>query len=272
MVRLTFLVENCVRGEGLLAQHGLSLHIEAGAARILFDAGADGEVLVRNARRLGIDLSTTSHIVLSHGHFDHGGGIATVMDMAPEARVFIPRGALLPRWSGDRDIALPLELRDRLVRERNRWTEVDTPLALVEGISMTGPVPGTRPEWTHEGLLRNRELPVPDDVPEEQALVLESAEGIFAVAGCAHYGLGNLSDLVARTHPGRPLRALVGGLHLESAPEAELETLLDLLRDRGLECAVPAHCTGWTGTHRLLSRMGPHCEPARVGKVLTFPA
>jgi len=271
---LTILVDNCVRGRGLLAQHGYAAWIESGEHRILFDTGATGEVLAGNAAQLGVDLSTATDIVLSHGHWDHGGGLVAAMDASPSAKVWIPAGALLPRWHRDgtelRDIALPCDVRERLVVDRKRWSEVSEPTAIDDKIWITGPVPGLRPEWTHRSLLRNEIMDIPDDVPEEQALVIETPEGLVVVVGCAHFGIDNLLDRLAALFPVNPLRSLVGGMHLESAPEGELSRLSKRLRDAGTKCVVPCHCSGHAASAKIAT-VGFGCEPGQVGKMISFP-
>lgn len=271
---LTILVDNAVRTRGLLAQHGFSVWCESGSSRILFDAGACGRVLASNAAVLEIALSTATDIALSHGHWDHGGGLGTAMDLCASARVWIPAGALMPRWhrapSGLRDIALPQSVRARLVVERKRWAEVTEPVQIGEGIWLTGPIPGPRPDWTHQDLVRNELMDIPDEVPEEQALVLEIPEGLVAVVGCAHFGLDNLLDFLEARFPGKPLRSLVGGLHLESAPKQELSRLAERLRDTGVRCVVPCHCSGSTSAAKLGLAETFGCEPGVVGKVLRF--
>ena len=274
MPNLTILVDNSVRAGGLLAQHGFSVWCEAGANRILFDTGADGEVFRSNAAVLGIDLSSATDVVLSHGHWDHGGGLVAAMEACPSARIWIPSGALLPRWhrSGDesRDIALPEPVRSRLVQDRKRWQEVTDSVAIGAGVWLTGPVPGIRPEWTHRQLWRNQLMDIPDDVPEEQALVIDIPSGLFVVAGCAHFGLDNLLDRLAVLYPGRPVIHLVGGLHLESAPDPEIDRVVSRLVDGGARCLAPCHCSGWKAQARLYARFGTHCEPGMVGKRLQF--
>jgi len=282
MTTLTLLVDNIARDRGLLAQHGFSVWCEHDGSRILFDTGADGFVLRANAEDMGIDLATATDIALSHGHWDHGGGLVAAMDLAPAARVWIPQGALMPRWhrgpSGHRDIALPHAVREHLVVERARWAETVGPVPLADGIWLTGPVTGIRPSWTHHGLVRNEIMDIPDDVPEEQALVVDTRDGLVVVAGCAHFGLENLVVWLGRFFPGRPLRALVGGLHLENAPEPELQRIADQLRETGVRCVVPCHCSGPAASWRLAAAgwQGPGqspmagCEPGRVGMVLHF--
>lgn len=273
VIRLTTLVDNYVRAPGLVAQHGFSLLIEGPFGRILFDTGATGEVLGHNAQTLGIELSQVDHIVLSHGHWDHGGALLRVMDES-SARLWIPKGALLPRFhgSGDdaRDIALPQAVRQRLVQDRKRWEEVSGMQNLEKGAWLTGPIPGIRPSWSHAGLWRNALLEVPDDVPEEQALVLEMPDGLVAVVGCSHFGILNLLNMLTKEFPGRRLIALVGGLHLESAPTPALHEIAQGLKSMGLASFHPTHCSGWEASSRLASLLWQDFTYGRVGQILTF--
>lgn len=268
MLRLTLLIDNTARSEGHIAQHGFSALCETGGSRILFDTGATGEILLRNSMAMRQDLADMSDVVLSHGHWDHGGGLVEALDACAAARVWIPAGSLMPRWSGapgaERDIALSLEVRERLVMDRRRWSEVSRPTGLADGIWITGPVPGARPGWTHKGLLRNVILGIPDDVPEEQALVFDTATGLVVVVGCSHYGLANLLGLLETSFPGRNLRAIVGGMHLESAPPEVFEDLANRLLSMGVERVVPCHCSGPDAACRL-SALGVPAEPGRVG-------
>ncbi len=273
LIRLTTLVDNFVRAPGLVAQHGFSLLVEGPFGRILFDTGATGEVLAHNAQSLNVKLSQLDHIVLSHGHWDHGGALLRAMDES-SARLWIPEGALLPRFhgrgDGARDIALPQAVRQRLVQDRKRWEEVSGPRDLAEGVRLTGPIPGIRPEWSHAGLWRSALLDVPDDVPEEQALVLEAPDGLVAVVGCSHFGIANLLAFLTKEFPGRRLLALVGGLHLESAPEPALHEIARGLKSMGLASFHPTHCSGWDASSRLATLLEQSIAYGRVGQILTF--
>lgn len=273
-MRLTTLVDNCVRGPELLAQHGFSLWIEGDFGRILFDTGATAEVLLGNAKVLGVDLGSADHIVLSHGHWDHGGGLLAAMQAAPKAQVWIPKGALLPRVHGRgeaaRDIALSPEVRMHLTLNRSRWQEIDGPMEIAPGTWLTGPVPGKRPAWSHVGLWRSAQLDVPDDVPEEQALVLTGMAGLVVVSGCAHYGLPALLKAVLGLGLHRRIAALVGGLHLESAGQGELETLGEAMEEIPVGELHPAHCSGAEAACTLAQRLGVPFRYGRVGQILSF--
>lgn len=274
MIRVTTLVDNCVRAQGLVAQHGLSFLVEGSFGRILFDTGATQSVLLDNARTLGIDLSAIDHIVLSHGHWDHGGGLLAAMDAAPHAPVWMHHAALLPRVHGRggsaRDIALSESLRLRLVKDVARWKDVCEPCPIAPGVWATGPIPGTRPGWSHAGLWQNAVLDVPDTVREEQALVLEVPDGLVVLVGCSHFGLANLLAWIREWRPGVPVVSLVGGLHLESAPEEALHEMADLLREAGVRSFHPCHCSGWEASHRLAGMLSLPMSYGKVGQILSF--
>ena len=272
MIVATVLVDNRVRAPGLVAQHGFALWLEGSGRKILFDTGATAEVLVSNAEVLGVDLASATDIVLSHGHWDHGGGLSRAMDLAVSARVWIPRGALLPRWhrgdAGLRDIALSHEVREKLVRSRDRWTQVAAPVELGDGIWITGPVPGERPAWTHAGLMRNEILGIPDDVPEEQAIAIETSDGIVGLVGCAHFGLDNFERMLAGMFPGKPLCGLVGGLHLESAPLGVPDAFVERLAGVSDSLLVPCHCSGPKAEGMVAATAAAGWEPGCVGKCI----
>ena len=104
-IRITVLVDD-EAGEGLLPEHGLSLWIETGGKHILFDTG-QGNALVENARRLGVPLEETDIVVLSHGHYDHSGGLANVLTIAPRAKILLHPGATIARYSLPAVTAIP---------------------------------------------------------------------------------------------------------------------------------------------------------------------
>jgi 7,8-dihydropterin-6-yl-methyl-4-(beta-D-ribofuranosyl)aminobenzene 5'-phosphate synthase len=144
MTNITILVDNRAR-EGLISEHGLSLWIESGDKRILFDTG-QGPALESNAQELGIDLASTDILVLSHGHYDHAGGIVHVVKRGPNIDVYCHPGVVQPRYAirdgSPRSIGMPQEARETLdafPSESVHW--VQEPLMLTETIGLTGPIP-----------------------------------------------------------------------------------------------------------------------------------
>ncbi|HNT88331.1 MAG TPA: MBL fold metallo-hydrolase, partial [Candidatus Hydrogenedentes bacterium] len=144
MSRITVVVENTAAGQALLAEHGLSFWVEHAGRNVLFDTG-QGYVLENNARRLNIPLETADAVVLSHGHFDHTGGLADVLDVQTHPVVFLHPAALASRYARmpdgtPREIGMP---RDAVEAVRRRtglvWTEAPTEIAA--GLYVTGPIP-----------------------------------------------------------------------------------------------------------------------------------
>jgi 7,8-dihydropterin-6-yl-methyl-4-(beta-D-ribofuranosyl)aminobenzene 5'-phosphate synthase len=142
--KITILVDNHAGGD-LIAEHGLSLRIEAGGRHILFDTG-QGPALTLNAASLGVNLREADTLVLRHGHFDHAGGIAAVLKIAGPIDMYCHPGVVLPRYS-IRDRA-PRQIQmseatmvaiDALPPHHLHW--VQQPLWLSEKIGITGPIP-----------------------------------------------------------------------------------------------------------------------------------
>ncbi len=145
-VRITTLVEDTVIGTGLSGEHGLSFWIEYGDQRVLFDTGQT-DLLLKNARILGVDVAKADAIVLSHGHYDHTGGLAAVLDMAPRAMVYAHPAAMRPKFGrkGTQTRAIGMSdttrqvIRAHAQDERVVWTK--EPAKVMTGLFVTGQIP-----------------------------------------------------------------------------------------------------------------------------------
>ncbi len=229
--RLTVLVDN-EAGGGLRASWGLSILVEAGGLRVLFDADTEPEVLEHNARVLGVDLSRLDFAVLSHPHSDHYGGFEYVARVAPGLRVYTPAGAgrvasLLRRW-GLRPVAV----------EGASWIE--------------GPFGTT---GVLEGTYMGRGIP-------EHALVVDLGGGRAAVlVGCSHPGVDRLVG-AAREELGVKPVLVIGGFH--APPPEVLDRLAELVEGR----ICPIHCSGEEAKRYIrVNYPDAYCE-ARAGTVI----
>ena len=215
-VRVTVLVENTAARPGVQPEHGFSAWVEADGANVLFDTGAS-DLVCANADALGVDLAKADAVVLSHGHYDHTGGLAAVAERAPGARIFLHPDAEVEPPA--RDVVL------------SRRPEIAAP-----GVWTTGEVPRVTEFET------SREPPVP--FPDDQALFFETAGGVVVIVGCAHAGVVNTLRHVAALTKRETLHAVFGGMHLRSAPEDRVRRTADAFREFGLERIGPCHCTG----------------------------
>jgi 7,8-dihydropterin-6-yl-methyl-4-(beta-D-ribofuranosyl)aminobenzene 5'-phosphate synthase len=270
---ITILVDNQA-GDGLLAEHGLALWIQIDGRRILFDSG-QGAALPVNAERLGIDLSTADTLVLSHGHYDHGGGIPAVLGRNRDIAILAHPRAVRSRFVVEpgkvRPVHLPVEALAALDRHPTvRW--VRRVRSLGSGIGLTGPIPrGTPFEDPGGPFFLDPAGRLPDAIDDEMALWIRTSKGLVVCTGCAHAGLINTLHLALRQSGEKRITAVIGGFHLGDAGAERLAETVAALRDLAVERLVPCHCTGRQATEVLQAALGDRLIPGQAGAVFRFP-
>jgi len=254
---ITSLVDDYCPKRGLRGEHGLSLLVQAAAFRILFDTGQD-DAFLANAEFLGIDLSTIDAIVLSHGHYDHGGGLTALIKKG-YASIPLHAGAGFTdaRYSrvGEKLNSIGLDAAVGSISSTDVRI-VESPLELAPGCFIMpkaersdGSVASARFKRLCEG------EEVVDGFDDELSLVVKTAEGLVVITGCAHRGAVNIARATMKAFPGAPLKALIGGMHLVDAPSsAIMSTALAVaaLEPKAVYCS---HCTGLNGFAALLGTM-----------------
>ena len=257
-LKITTLIENQPDEAGDLAfEHGLSLYMEFAGKRLLFDTGQTG-AFVDNARKLSVDLATLDAVVLSHGHYDHSGGLARLLPLLPaNVPVYVGEGFFTPKYkripggsfqyNGNpfpREIFAPYPVR--LTELGSDVARLAPEILLFKNFARSCPFeePNSRFYLGAAGGLQ------PDYFDDEIALGLLTEKGLVLVSGCAHPGIVNMLETAAE-RTGVPLYAVIGGTHLVDAGEERLQKTAEAFRTLGLSRIAVSHCTGARGEELL---------------------
>jgi 7,8-dihydropterin-6-yl-methyl-4-(beta-D-ribofuranosyl)aminobenzene 5'-phosphate synthase len=275
---ITVLVENTVNRRGLLAEHGLAFWLERGGRRILFDTG-QGMALAHNADKLGIDLSSANDVVLSHGHYDHTGGLLAALPEFKAAAVYADHEAFCDRFvrdsqTGVRSVRSPIESFEWLTRRVARVVRTDRgPVDLGDGIRLTGRIPRQNAfEDAGGAFYLDSACTRPDAVMDDQALYAETGSGVAVLLGCAHAGVVNTLDFICAATGKSRIFAVIGGMHLLNANEFRMEQTIRKLRDLDVQRVGLAHCTGFAAMARLNHELPNRCFSCVAGTRIEFEA
>jgi len=252
--QITILSENrCALSRGLIAEHGFSALVELEGFKLLFDTGQG--MALRQNQILGYDLSRIDALVLSHGHYDHTGGIGYVLEKNPEIKIYLHPAALLKRKARKAMAGKEIEIEVGMPMSGAEMEALGAELILIEKrrelaegrILISGPIPFRVDfEKPEEGFFVEQDgRLIPDDFADDLAIAVKGKKGDTSVIfGCAHRGAINTLKQIEALWGMKKLDAVLGGMHLFSrSPEQVEQTLNELARFDPHRIAV-GHCTG----------------------------
>lgn len=281
-MRLTVLVDdfrNPIRPE-LTAKHGLSLFIElkAGgrATNLLMDTGQSADIVLQNSKKLNIDLKKVNSIVLSHGHYDHTGGLLGILKHIDKKVpvIFHPESLKSKFVSKKRRLkkaGIPFKVSE-LGGSSGALNPNRGPTSIMPGVWVSGEIKRVSPFEKVKGFktLEEGKL-IEDHMPDDQALfVMVKNKGLVVITGCAHAGLINTIKQAQRMMGLKSVYAVAGGFHLVGAGASRVKETIDELRKAGVKALLPCHCTGKKAIARFIEIFGKRCRQLRTGDVVRF--
>ncbi len=275
-LRLTIVVENSasIGNSHVWAQHGLSIFLETEQGlekmKLLMDTGATSDVMLHNADALNIDLQHLDLICLSHGHYDHTGGLMGVLQrldsrisILAHPDIFAPKLKARPAL---KFIGLPFT-RTEAEAAGAIMLEARGPVLIAPGIMTTGEVPRIEPFEKVEGFWTIKDGQYcQDSIPDDQSLAINmEGKGLAVITGCAHAGIINTIKHAQKITGVEELYAVVGGFHLMGTDERRIEATAKALRELDPSIVRPGHCTGQKAVCQLQDVLGERCRPLAVG-------
>jgi 7,8-dihydropterin-6-yl-methyl-4-(beta-D-ribofuranosyl)aminobenzene 5'-phosphate synthase len=277
-MQVTALIEN-KRLEGrddLRPEFGLSLHVETNESKILFDMGSSA-AFADNAEVLGIPMSDVDVAVVSHHHFDHGGGLERFFELNDRATVHLREGPRVDRYFKafgviKRSIGLDLDLLERFAQ---RIEYVDDMRVIAPGVYLLTSIGSVhpRPRGNRRLFMDSDGILVPDPFDHELLMVVKEDDGMVVFSGCSHHGILNLIDAASAQFPAVPIKTVFGGFHLIGLPfYNSMAASRSEVRDTGRQImekvdgtVYSGHCTGDKAFGVLAEVIGDSLQPFHTG-------
>ena len=274
-ITIKVVVENSVSVRKYLSEHGLSFYIDTGSKKILFDCG-QGAAFYANLYPMGIYLSLIDIVALSHGHYDHTGGLEYVLSRNNKAVIYAHPAAILPKFKNEngsvRDIGMPEFSKNSLIKRNSHFKQTTKPTEIASGVFLTGEIPREHEEERvgSENFCKDLAGKIPDDIPDDQSLFIKTPEGTVVLLGCAHSGLINTLNYIHKLTGGQPFATVIGGTHLRSASDERIHWTLNELRRFKINKIAPAHCTGVSATNAIMNVYPKSFEKCNAGSNFMF--
>jgi len=276
--KITILCENVVSNLRGIGEHGFSAYIETEKGSYLFDTGS-GLGILYNARIFGKDLHATKQVFLSHGHYDHTGGLARVLEVNHRLDVYAHPAVFDEKFKVTKEqgridkeyIGIPYT-RSFLERQGATFQLRKTFQEVAHGIFLTGEIPRSTDFERGDTRLfvKKGGRFLPDTLLDDQALIINTRKGLVVVLGCAHAGTINTLQYIAKRMGNSHFLAVIGGTHLGFLEETQLERSIEILHEMDIKFLGFSHCTGVMVAQRLAHEFKGNCVYAAVGTTFEF--
>ena len=269
-MKIITLVENTSHNPDCIAEHGLSIYIETPNHKLLLDAGSS-EALLHNAKVLGIDLTQVDTLILSHGHYDHSGGILPFAAINPNAKIYMQKTALDDYYHGERYIGI-----DKRIADLPQVHLLDGDVTIDDELSLFTNITG-RKFWPKSNIglsVRvHNHTELQDTFTHEQCLVLTQGKEKVLLSGCAHNGILNLLDKYKELYHSLP-QTVISGFHMMKKTGDYTEEEASIITQTAEELSrldikfYTGHCTGQAAYDMMKQIMGDKLQQISTGVVI----
>ncbi len=273
--RLTILCENTAGVPyGVIGEHGFACFVETDDGSYLFDTG-QGFAIVQNALALGKDLRSISAIMLSHGHYDHTGGLPAVLQLTGDLDVYGHPDIFAERvWSaGGRSRFVGIPFRRSYLESLGARFRLGTEMTTIgPGVFLSGEIPRRssfeKGDTTMTAILPDGTKTHPDPLKDDLSLIVDSPKGLILVLGCAHAGMINIIEYALEKTGRDRIHAVIGGTHLGFSSDEQFEETLKVIDRYRIERIGVSHCTGLPRAAMLHAKLGERFFFGSAGAVL----
>lgn len=257
-IKITVLIDNNAPSAKFISEKGLSLLIEDDRSKILFDTGM-GRAFLSNTKQLGLNLRDLTHIVLSHGHYDHTGGLSSLIPHLKNEK-----GINLPVLVSHPDAFIKRGFHLKFFNKAFCLFNIGSPISKNQLMEQFQCEFHAQPFWIHEDLVflgkicRDKPIDKPrvlgttmkdgqlikDEILDDSALAYRTDKGLVIVAGCAHSGICNIVEYAKQITKETRIDAVIGGFHLQSADREDIGTVAEYFNKNAIPSIHACHCTG----------------------------
>lgn len=270
-MKATVVIDNIANGD-IKGEWGLCIYIEYDGKTVLLDTGGTN-LFLTNMEKLGLDIKAVDYCVMSHGHYDHTGGMRGFFEANPTAKVYLQdtcgENCYFKKWVFRKYVGLSKHI---LTDYKDRIEYAKDDFKLYDGVYL---IPHKTPNLEKIGkremmYQKTQEGWKPDNFSHEQSLVFETEKGLVVFNSCSHGGAANIVREVEKTFPGQKVYALIGGFHLVNKRRKEVLEVGNELKNLGVSYVCTGHCTKGRAYGILKEVLGDNLHQLHVGKIMEF--